>query len=216
MKSKAQCLLMIFSNSDKWSHSLLSLNKLTYFSSCMTLKINGILQYLLSAHLLNSFSQFRSSRSQMLLKIGVLKNFANLTGKQLCWRLFLITLQALNSKTLSKRDSNTGVFLWNLRNFSEHLFYGTPLMAASVNWLCQYLSSLSIFLGHFPRWKCVWGYSTLFILWFINFNIGLSSVALVLLGLLVSCLEIILIRLDFLGFLGAVGKIFLVFSRSAS
>ena len=30
---------------------------------------------------------FRSSRSQMFFKIGVLKNFATLTGKHLCWPL---------------------------------------------------------------------------------------------------------------------------------
>ena len=30
---------------------------------------------------------FRSSRSQMFFKIGVLKNFATFTGKHLCWSL---------------------------------------------------------------------------------------------------------------------------------
>ena len=30
--------------------------------------------------------------SQMFLKVDVLKNFANFTGKILCWSLFLITL----------------------------------------------------------------------------------------------------------------------------
>ena len=34
----------------------------------------------------------RNSCSQMFLKIGVLKNFANFTGKHLCWSLFLIKL----------------------------------------------------------------------------------------------------------------------------
>ena len=37
---------------------------------------------------------FRSSRSQTFFKIGVLKNFANFTGKHLCWSLFLIKWQA--------------------------------------------------------------------------------------------------------------------------
>ena len=37
---------------------------------------------------------FRSSRLQMLLKIGVLRSFANVTGKHLCWSLFLKNLQA--------------------------------------------------------------------------------------------------------------------------
>ena len=35
----------------------------------------------------------RSSPSHMFFKIGVLKNFANFTGKHLCWSLFLIELQ---------------------------------------------------------------------------------------------------------------------------
>ena len=46
------------------------------------------------------------SRSQMFFKIGVPKNFANFTGKQLYWSFFLIKLQA-----------HTGVFLWNLWTF---------------------------------------------------------------------------------------------------
>ena len=45
------------------------------------------------------FSQ--KSRSQILFKIDVLKNFVNFTGKHLCWSLFLIKF---------KTDSNKGVF----------------------------------------------------------------------------------------------------------
>ena len=54
---------------------------------------------------------FRSSRSQMFFKIGVLKNFANFTAKHLCWSIFFIKLQAWRAATLLKRDSNTGVIL---------------------------------------------------------------------------------------------------------
>ena len=36
---------------------------------------------------------------------------------------------------LIKKETDTGVFLWILRNFSEHLFYRTPLG----NCFCQYL-----------------------------------------------------------------------------
>ena len=39
--------------------------------------------------------RFRSSRSQMFFKIGVLKNFAIFTGKHLCWSLFLIKFRSL-------------------------------------------------------------------------------------------------------------------------
>ena len=44
--------------------------------------------------------------SQMLFKIGALKNFAIFTEKHLCWSLFLI-----RPETLLKRYCKTGVFL---------------------------------------------------------------------------------------------------------
>ena len=51
-------------------------------------------------HDFSSFMKFdksasiRSSHSQLLFKLGVLKNFANFEGKPLCRSLFLIKLQA--------------------------------------------------------------------------------------------------------------------------
>ena len=58
-----------------------------------------------------NLSKFRSSHRRYSIKIGVSKNFANFKGRQLCWSLFLIRLQALKPTTLLKGDSNTGVFL---------------------------------------------------------------------------------------------------------
>ena len=52
-------------------------------------------------------------------KKDVLTNFASFTRKHLCWSLFLIKF---NKTTLLKRESNTDVFLWNLRNFLEHIY----------------------------------------------------------------------------------------------
>ena len=46
-------------------------------------------------------------------KKGVLRNFANFTGKHLCWGFFLIELQAFGLAALLKIDSNTDVFLRN-------------------------------------------------------------------------------------------------------
>ena len=43
------------------------------------------------------------------VKKEVLRNFANFTGKHLCWSPFLTKLQTWNS--------NTGVVLWSLQNF---------------------------------------------------------------------------------------------------
>ena len=51
-------------------------------------------------------SIYGSSQRRCSVKKGVRKNFPNFTGKHLCWSLFLL-----------KRDSNTGIFLWNLRSF---------------------------------------------------------------------------------------------------
>ena len=55
-----------------------------------------------------------SSHWNCYVKKGVLRNFANFIGKHLCRSLFLIGLQAFRPAALSKRDSNTDVFLWNL------------------------------------------------------------------------------------------------------
>ena len=76
---------------------------------------------------------FRSSHSQVFFRRVVLKNFASFKEKHLCWSLFLIQLQTLRPATLSKRDFNTGVFLWNWRSFfMNSFFYRTPPVAASV------------------------------------------------------------------------------------
>ena len=72
----------------------------------------------------------RSSRSQIFFKMFALKNFSNFMGKHLCGSLFSIKLQA-RPGTLLKRDSNTCVFLWYLRNCEEHLFNRTPTVAVS-------------------------------------------------------------------------------------
>ena len=60
------------------------------------------------------------------MKKCVLENFAIFTRKHLSWSLFLIKLQASRPTTLLKPYSNTGVFLWILQNFQEHLFWRRP------------------------------------------------------------------------------------------
>ena len=63
-----------------------------------------------------------SHRSGCSVEKCVLKNFANFTRKQLCWSLVSIKLEGLQLYLL-KRDSNAGVFEWNLWNFWKHLFW---------------------------------------------------------------------------------------------
>ena len=57
----------------------------------------------------------QKQRSQLFLKISVLKNFTIFQGKHLCWSLFLIKLQAWTA--LLKRGSNAGISLWILLSF---------------------------------------------------------------------------------------------------
>ena len=45
-------------------------------------------------HSNTSLNKCRGSRSQMFFKIGILKNFADFTGKHQCWSFFLKKLQA--------------------------------------------------------------------------------------------------------------------------
>ena len=75
---------------------------------------------------------FRRTRSQLFFKICFFKTFCKFWVLD-CWSLFLKRLQAFRRGTLLKRDSNTCVFVWNLRIFLEQLFFSRmPLVAASV------------------------------------------------------------------------------------
>ena len=60
------------------------------------------------------YRRHRCSRSQMLFRISVLKNFTIFTGNYMCWNLFLIKLQAFN---FPKKWLHHRVFLWLLGNF---------------------------------------------------------------------------------------------------
>ena len=70
------------------------------FTSAIILETN------LQNQILNSFMEnfgflyFRSSRTQMSLKIDVVKHFANITRKHLCWSLILIKMHVISSLQL--------------------------------------------------------------------------------------------------------------------
>ena len=42
--------------------------------------------------------------------------------KKMCWSLFLRKLQAFRPANLFKKDSNTGIFLWNWQDFQTLFF----------------------------------------------------------------------------------------------
>ena len=66
----------------------------------------------------------------MFCKKSVLKNSYNWQEKTF---VGVFIFAGLRPATLLKRDSVTGVFLSVLQNFSKHLFYWTPPVAASSN-----------------------------------------------------------------------------------
>ena len=70
----------------------------------------------------NALQRDRSSLLQMFFKIRVLKHFAILTGKHLCWSLFLITY---------KKKNPTKVLSCEYSEIFKKFFYRTPLVAAS-------------------------------------------------------------------------------------
>ena len=64
--------------------------------------------------LVPSQTSSRRGHRRCSIKTDILKNLQNFTRKHLLWGLFW---------NLFKRDSNTGVCQWYLRNFHENLFW---------------------------------------------------------------------------------------------
>ena len=58
------------------------------------------------------------------------QNFSKFNGKYLLGSLSLNKVSGLRSTSLLKWDYSTGVFLWILLNFEEHLFWRTSAASA--------------------------------------------------------------------------------------
>ena len=84
---------------------------------------------------------FRSNHQRCSVKKGVLKTFANFTGKHLCWSLFLITLLVFRPATLLKRYRSShqrcSIKRAVLKNFA--IFTGKQLCRS------RFLSKLQVF-----------------------------------------------------------------------
>ena len=63
-----------------------------------------------------------SSHRRCSVKKGVLKNFANFTGKHLCWRLFFMKLQFWRPVTLSKKTP-THVFSRDINEIFKNSYF---------------------------------------------------------------------------------------------
>ena len=73
----------------------------------------------------------RSSHGTCSVRKGVFRNFIKFTGKDLYQSLFFNKVAGHKLATLLKGNFGTDVFLWILRNFKDHFFHRTPLVAAS-------------------------------------------------------------------------------------
>ena len=75
----------------------------------------------------------RSSHRRCTVKKGVLRNFAESTGRHLCQSLFFNKVAGLGLQLYWKRDRGTGVVLWILRN--HNYFCSVSLITAfSISW----------------------------------------------------------------------------------
>ena len=82
--------------------------------------------YLISIQ--HSLRMRRSSQQRCSVRNVVLEISQNLQKKtNLCQNLIFNKVAGLRPATLLKRDPGTGVFLWILWNFQEHLSHRTPL-----------------------------------------------------------------------------------------
>ena len=79
---------------------------------------------------------------EVFYKKAVIKNFAVLTGKQLCWSLFLVKLQASRLATLLKRETPKHVFFCEI--FKNAYFVKHWQTAASETHLLNSLTKLFI------------------------------------------------------------------------
>ena len=68
-------------------------------------------------------------------RCSVEKKFMEISQNSLeitCARVSFLTKMQDSASNFIKRDSSTGVSLWILRNFEEHIFYRTPPVSPSV------------------------------------------------------------------------------------
>ena len=83
---------------------------------------------------------FQKQSFGYVLQIGVLKNFANFTGKHLCWSLFLIKLQAgLKSCNFIKKRIQGRCFPVNFAKFLK-----APIFTKHLRWLLLYFAKLKL------------------------------------------------------------------------
>ena len=98
----------------------------------------------------NTTSKPQKQPLELFCKKVVLRNFANFTGKHLCWSFFLIELPEVCSfikKRLRQRCfPEEFAFLMNLQNFQEHLIWRLWTIACET---CSFICARVFSNSHF-------------------------------------------------------------------
>ena len=76
----------------RWVFIYFTLAKDLYYKKLHGISNGSRFINLWTYELVKSITRYRSIRSEIFFKTGVLKNFANVTGKHPCWTLFLMKL----------------------------------------------------------------------------------------------------------------------------
>ena len=105
-RSSAYCSLLTYFKlpSNYWIWTDRGLLGLYWKNKHFKDKIRYILRYVIVI--------YEGSHRRCSVKKGVLKNFAIFTGKHLCWSLYYLSYRPEGLQLYS----NTGVFLWKMRN----------------------------------------------------------------------------------------------------
>ena len=119
---------------------------------------------------------YRSSRFQMFFKIGLLKSFANFTGKHLCWSLFLKKNLQAQGLQLYQKKASAQLLSCEVYEIFKNIFLYKTLPVTPLRWLLLYFFKKSnykaisqpcydvqiIFSSRYIVW-CIKGRTRLFI-----------------------------------------------------
>ena len=96
-------LTELFRKPDKWRQIYKQTNSTFYTSSDVSRRKNLVVRHNRVAKYLK---KIQKQSPEVLCKKGVLKNFANFTGKHPCWSLFFNEVAGLHQASFFKKDSS--------------------------------------------------------------------------------------------------------------
>ena len=146
-------------------------------------KLNKLCDLMRNSFELNTYLFFWDERfisgsncPGVFCKKGVLRHFANFIGKHLCHSLVFNKVAGLGLQLYLKRDPGTGVFLWILQNFQEHLLRISKNTSGGCFCISTLLCSRKIlwnriFYWYTLFWKVLWEFTLKLEIYLFVFNV---------------------------------------------